>query len=275
MATRSALRTGRLTGADRASLQHLLDAQPVHNAYLRSELRQGFDAGDWWGVREGDTIRAALLAGSLTVPCLGHGEDAQLLAESACTAMPPRMLVGPRDSVIPLRDALSSAQRPREVRDPQPLLTLGRDDDLPHQPSAVRLATRADVDGLVVAAAAMHREEMGVDPLAIDAAAWRARMVTLIDHGWSWVWTDGGGDVVFKAELSGWTPEAVQIQGVYTHPSRRGRGIACAGLASVCRSLLEQVPVCSLYVNHYNTTALRLYDRLGFHRAGDFATVIY
>ena len=273
MATRSAVRTGRLNWADLAPLQHLLDAEPVHNAYLRSELRQGLDGGDWWGVRDGDCMRAALLAGSLAVPCLSSRDDAALLAESACASVPPRMLVGPRGAVMALRDELTT-QRPREVRDPQPLLTLGRDDELPQAPNRVRLATRADIDGLVTAAAAMHREEMGVDPLTVDAAAWRARMVTLIDHGWSWVWGEGG-DVLFKAELSAWTPEAVQIQGVYTHPGRRGQGIARAGLAAVCRSLLEQVPVCSLYVNHYNTTALRLYDRLGFHRAGDFATVIY
>jgi hypothetical protein len=88
------------------------------------------------------------------------------------------------------------------------------------------------------------------------------------------VWLERGA-VVFKAELSAWTPEAVQIQGVYTHPGKRRRGVASAALSYVCGTILQQVPVCSLYVNHENETALRLYSRLGFRRAGDFASVFY
>lgn len=274
MATRPALSVGRLTTSDAGSLHGLLDAQPVENVYLRSELRHGIDLGEWWGVRERDTMRAALLAGSLAVPCISRGEDAALLVSTACAAVPPRMLVGPRSSVRTLQHALAGVQHPREVREPQPLLVLDRAGERSREPCPVRQATRRDLEGLVVAAAAMHREEMGVDPLRIDAAAWRARMVTLIDNGWSWVWTEGGA-VVFKAELSAWTPDVVQIQGVFTHPSRRHQRIATNGLGAVCSALLRQVPVCSLYVNHYNTTALRLYRRLGFRRTGDFATVIY
>jgi ribosomal protein S18 acetylase RimI-like enzyme len=267
------VRAERLRSTDAAPLRLLLDADPVTNVYLRSELRTGVQHGDWWGVREGEHVRAALLAGALAVPCINDPADAARLAEAACTERPPRMLVGPRQSVNALRDALLPSRTPRDVRDPQPLLVLTRDAVLPDVATPVRLANRADVEPLTIAAAAMHREEMG-DPLPMDPGAWRARMTSLVELGWSWVWTERDA-VVFKAELSAWTPEAVQIQGVYTHPGRRGRGIATAALAAMCRAVLRQVPVCSLYVNDTNTTALRLYERLGFRRAGDFSTVFY
>lgn len=274
MATRAAARVQRLRSSDAAAVRRLLDAEPVVHAYLRSELRLGVDRADWWGVRDGDRLRAVLLAGPLSVPCIPDAADAALLAETACAASPPRMLVGPRAAVAALRDALLPVQQPREVREPQPLLALDSTERLPLEAVPVRPATRADVEALAVAAAAMHREEMGGEPVPVDPSAWRARMVSLVDLGWSWAWTERD-HVVFKAELSAWTPEAVQIQGVYTHPSRRGRGVASAGLAAVCRTLLRSVPVCSLYVNADNDTALRLYDRLGFRRTGDFATVFY
>jgi predicted GNAT family acetyltransferase len=138
----------------------------------------------------------------------------------------------------------------------------------------VRKGEPKDLDRLTVAAADMHREEMGVDPMAIDPSGWRTRMGTLIQRGWSWVWTDND-EVVFKAELSAWTPEAVQVQGVYTAPRHRNRGVATAAMAAVCRAVLEGVPVCTLYVNHYNTAARRVYERLGFEQVASLATLMY
>lgn len=273
MATRSVVRADRLRAADQVALQRLLDRDPVQNAYLRSELRAGVEYADWWGVRDGDQLRAALIAGSLTVPCLSEAADVRLLGETACVELPPRMFVGPRVSVLALRDALLPRREPRDVRDPQPLLELTSNAALADVPTPVRRATRDDVEALTIAAASMHREEMG-DPMPVDPGAWRSRMRALVDLGWSWVWLERG-TVVFKAELSAWTPEAVQIQGVYTHPGKRGRGVATAALSHMCRAILDQVPVCSLYVNHENETALRLYARLGFRRTGDFATVFY
>ena len=82
-------------------------------------------------------------------------------------------------------------------------------------------------------------------------------------------------EVVFKAELSAWTPDVVQIQGVYTAPLHRGQGIARAGLAAVCEQVFRDVPRCSLYVNQYNVIAQRVYERLGFRPADVFATVMY
>jgi predicted GNAT family acetyltransferase len=147
--------------------------------------------------------------------------------------------------------------------------------DLAIPPAApTRRGTFGDLDALTVAAANMHREEIGIDPLAVDPAAWRARMATLIKRGWSWAWVEDGA-VVFKAELSAWTPEVVQIQGVYTSPARRGQGIATAGMAVLCADVLATVPTCSLYVNAYNTAAIALYERLGFRHRADFATYVY
>ena len=99
-------------------------------------------------------------------------------------------------------------------------------------------------------------------------------MTQLVDRGWSWAWIERG-EVVFKAELSAWTPDVVQVQGVFTAPSRRGRGVATAGMTAICAMLLESVPLVTLYVNGFNHTAIRLYHRVGFEHHGDFATVMY
>ena len=120
----------------------------------------------------------------------------------------------------------------------------------------------------------MHREELSADTAPPDASAWRARMTQLVDRGWSWVWTEDG-QVVFKAELSAWTPTWCRSRGC--SPARRGEaaGVATAGMTALCSMLLERVPLVTLYVNGYNDAALRVYGRVGFEQQGEFATVMY
>ena len=274
MATRSALRVTRLGPADADQLAALIDREPVTNVYLRSELRLGFEVGDWWGAFEDEELTAVVLGWSLVVPYIPDVEAAPPLAQALAAAAQPRMVVGHRASVMALHNAFRPPRPARELRDPQPLLILDTG-DLRAAPSPdVRLSTPGDLETLILAAARMHREEMGIDPLAIDAPAWRTRMISLIERRWSWIWMRGH-EVLFKAELSAWTPDVVQIQGVYTAPQHRGRGIARAGLAAVCEQVFRDVPRCSLYVNQYNVIAQRVYEHLGFKPADVFATVMY
>ena len=93
----------------------------------------------------------------------------------------------------------------------QPVMVVDRAGCASCRPAPLRRSTRRDVDALAAAAAVMHREEMSADTAPPDASAWRARMNQLVDRGWSWVWIEGG-EVVFKAELSAWTPDVVQIR---------------------------------------------------------------
>jgi predicted GNAT family acetyltransferase len=84
------------------------------------------------------------------------------------------------------------------------------------------------------------------------------------------------GRVVFKAELAVVTRHTAQVQGVWVAPEWRGRGLGTAGMAAVVADALERVaPTVSLYVNDYNTSARRVYERCGFRPVGTFATVLF
>ncbi|TMC50986.1 MAG: GNAT family N-acetyltransferase [Chloroflexi bacterium] len=273
----------RLGAHDAGAVDRLLQSDPVVNVYLRSELRLGgLDHGErgtagpgpWWGLDDAGELRAVVAGGPLVVPWAPRRGDVETLAATLARQARPRMIVGLRDQVLALHAAWQPALQAREIRDPQPLLVLRRDALCLEAAAEVRRAARTDLDRLVVAAAHMHREEMGIDPLTLDPSGWRGRMGLLIERGWSWVWVQGD-DIVFKAELSAWTPESVQVQGVWTAPLLRGRGLATAGLAAVCREVLSTTAACQLYVNHYNAPALAVYRRLGFEQLADYATVIY
>ncbi len=264
----------RVGPAELTALERLLDSEPIVNVYLRSELRLLGSAAPWWCVSDGSELRGAVLAGALTVPFLPDVSDARRLAEATRAATPPHLMVGPRAAVLAFHECLEPAHPAREIHDPQPVMVIDRQRLRVLPPAPIRASTRRDVEALAVAAAVMHREELSADTAPPDANAWKARMTQLVDRGWSWVWMENG-QVVFKAELSAWTDDVVQVQGVFTGPSRRGSGVATAGMTALCSLLLERVPLVTLYVNAYNRAALRLYSRVGFEQQGEFATVMY
>ena len=83
--------------------------------YLRSELRLLGSAAPWWCVSDGGELRAAVLAGALTVPYLPDPSDAPRLAEATRATTPPHLMVGPRaGGARPAR--LPRATPPRPAR---------------------------------------------------------------------------------------------------------------------------------------------------------------
>ena len=269
-----AARLTRLSAGDLGAVLGLLDLSPVENAYLSSEARlNGPDALPWWGVAAGGALRSVVMGGPVVVPWITEPDDAAVLAGALTQQLAPRMSVGPRNAVWSLHRG-RGAPPLRETRDAQPLLAVGSSELAAAEPAPLRRATLAEVGALSVAAAEMHREEIGGEGAALDPAAWRARMTTLIDRGWSYVWTEGR-TLVFKCELSAVTPYTVQLQGVWTAPTHRRQGVARRALVTLCRQLLAEVASCSLYVNAGNAGAERLYRELGFSPVGEYATLLY
>jgi predicted GNAT family acetyltransferase len=54
------------------------------------------------------------------------------------------------------------------------------------------------------------------------------------------------------------------LGGIATRPDRRGRGLARAASAALCRALRPQVDLIGLNVAAANTSARRCYQALGF-----------
>ena len=141
----------------------------------------------------------------------------------------------------------------------------------------MRIAMGSDHAGaLYPACVAMYTEEVGVSPeIGGGADLYRARVAQLVAKGWSFARIEDGR-VVFKAEVAAASPFACQVQGVYVDPSRRGEGLAAAGMAAVVRLALRDIaPVVSLYVNEHNDPARRAYARAGFEDAGTFSTIMF
>ena len=133
-----------------------------------------------------------------------------------------RMIIGEAGAVSDLWAAARPVMPgPREDRPGQPVYAIEQSPD--GGSSGLRAATIEDLDLLLPACAATHREELGVDPLERDPDAFRLRTVSQIRDGRSWLWVEDG-TILFKAEASAWTPSAVQLQQVWVDPEARRAG---------------------------------------------------
>jgi GNAT superfamily N-acetyltransferase len=184
-----------------------------------------------------------------------------------------RMIIGEEGAVNDLWAAAEAAMpRPRDDRPGQPVYEL---DQAPAAgDTGLRSATLGDLELLVPACAAAHREEIGIDPLRRDPEGFRWRTRAQIEEGRSWLWIEGGL-IAFKAEASAWTPSAVQLQQVWVDPALRNRGYAKRAMSDLCRLLLEGVPAVCLFVRPENAAAIRVYEGIGMRRSISYRSLIF
>ena len=191
-----------------------------------------------------------------------------VVADRILTRMlPVRAIISPAPLVESLWNRLRTRlDPPTVVRLNQPIYALQKRFDYPDLKEA-RYSTIRDLDQLVPACAAMHREEVGIDPLERDAAGYRERVRELIERQRSVVLLREGR-IVAKCEFSAVTSEAVQLMGVWTSPQVRRRGYGRMLLREVCGHLARRGKVVTLFVNDFNRPAIALYEDLGFQKIG-------
>ena len=84
-------------------------------------------------------------------------------------------------------------------------------------------------------------------------------------------------NLVCVAGVHVWSPtwRVAALGNVATLPEARGRGLATAACAHLCRALLaDGIDVIALNVRADNAAAIRSYERLGFERAADYVEVL-
>jgi GNAT superfamily N-acetyltransferase len=187
-----------------------------------------------------------------------------------------RMIVAPRPLVERFwRRARRHFLRPMAVRASQPLYAL--------EPGWLRReiepigdvgrATLADADEIITHAKRMEVRELGGDPNRIEPI-FRERGEAAIRAGTMWR-CRVEGRLVFQCHAGPVTAATVQLQGVWTPPEERGKGQATRALAAICVRLLAEHRTLSLYVNDFNDRAIALYERVGFRRVGEFASILF
>jgi len=254
-----------------------LRRDPLINVYLISRLEEEHTvaATQIFAVRHNSEI---ILVASLATNIVLAADPAvnrdlldaaiAMIADRIVTRMMPvRAIISPAPLVERLWERLHSRlDPPTVVRMNQPIYSIRRRFDFPDL-RASRYATTRDLDQLVPACAAMHKEEVGIDPLERDAVGYRERIRELVEKKRAIIRVDQG-KIVAKCEFSAVTPEAVQLMGVWTQPYLRRQGLARETLMEICGHVFRKGKTVTLFVNDFNRPAIGLYESMGFQRIG-------
>jgi RimJ/RimL family protein N-acetyltransferase len=255
----------------------LLERAPYDNVFLQWLIESGRLAP---GARvivarsSGERVDGVAYDGPQIV-LAGEGPAIDVFAETLSSSSARRMIVSPRPLVERFWERARNAfPTPSLVRRSQPVYAL--------EPSWLRApvlelpglerAILAETGEIAAHAARMSAGELGssdeVDP------AYRGRIEASIRAGAYWRYRIDGR-LIFQCHAGPFTAATVQLQGIWTPPNERGHGHATRALGIICARLLDEHRTLSLYVNDSNRAGIALYERLGFRRVGEFASLIF
>lgn len=263
---------------ERAALAYLAQA-PYDNVFLswliasdrsmatRSSLYVYFD--------EQTSVRGVAFFGRQVVLAAQDDAAVDAFADVAAGYRFERMIVGPRPVVERFWERVRKWHTPpRRIRESQPVLALDRS-SLRAAAGGVRVRRAYANEWEIVAtnSAEMIEHELEYDPRGVSAE-FNANVRIMIDRGMWWI-GEHDGEICFFCNAGPRSDYTLQLQGIWTPERLRGRGLATRALAAICAQLLQDVPTVSLYVNGFNDPALRLYERVGFRRTGELATLLF
>jgi hypothetical protein len=194
---------------------------------------------------------------------------APAFAREARRHLGERMIVGPRPTVEAYWDLVRPWHAaPRIVRERQLVMRIDHTHLRPHPRGVtVRHARPEEWTTIADNSAQMIEGELDYDPRQ-HSSAFSSNIRRMIEENLWWV-----GESL--CNLGPWCPKTAQLQGIWTPPEYRGRGLATAALSAICDRLLDDTPELSLYVNDFNTTAIALYERIGFETISEFRTLLF
>lgn len=186
-----------------------------------------------------------------------------------------RMLIGPRATIAAFWERVETWHvKPRIVRDRQLVMMIDRSRLLPYQRTVtVRHARLDEWTTVADSSAAMIEQELAYDPRRASKD-FASNVRHMIERDLWWV-AESYGRLVFFTNIGPWCRTTAQLQGIWTPPELRGKGLGTAALAGICDRLLESTPTLSLYVNDFNHAAIALYRRVGFEHVSDYTTMLF
>ncbi|MDH3284428.1 MAG: GNAT family N-acetyltransferase [Acidobacteriota bacterium] len=137
----------------------------------------------------------------------------------------------------------------------------------------LRAARADDLPWLLSAHAAMCREDLGVDQVTRNRDGYDEYFTGLIAQDRSRI-GELDGSPVFKAEYPVESADARLIEGVYTLPRVRGRGLASWAMRHAIVDAAREGKKACLYVHLHNATARRIYRRVGFRVVSPWLTAV-
>lgn len=271
-----------LVETDRRLLVQFLERAPEENIYLLSRValdgivnEASTAHGRFYGHFAGDGLDGVVFFGHRRGVVLA-GESDPFVRAAATLAQGKEagwvILVAPRLAADRFLSHYRWRGRPMHLNRLQDFY-VARRETLSADRAQVRRARMADLDVVVEMSERMLLEDFDLPEGSLSREGIRESMRRKISDGVTWL-VDGDGEPVFKVDVSAQYSGGAQIEGVFTRPEHRGRGIARRAVAAVAAELLGTSRFVSLHVARANAAARRAYEAAGFRPAAEFRLVL-
>jgi hypothetical protein len=181
-----------------------------------------------------------------------QGDSGQILPSSASTSSELSAVAAQIESRVNLRssfgDEASVQLLVERLAAPRPplsrkyrLLWACPDQLGPYLLPALRAATESDLPVLMPLAARAVQEAFGIDPLKENTDEFANRIRERVLAKRTYV-LPSDGTLVLKVDIARLTPFGAELEGVYTLPEFRCRGLATRSLGHLSRQLLSALP---------------------------------
>jgi predicted GNAT family acetyltransferase len=284
------LRLAILSPDDEPALRRFLLQNIEHSMFLLSNMREaGLEdhghrhGGSYVGAFEGDAIVGVAChyrMGNVIVNAPHHAIDVARAAVEA-SGRPIAGVIGPEREVEAIASALNlPVGRDAKLDDAEGLYRLELANlrvpgDLQEGRVRGRALEQADLDRVTQWMVRYHVEAVGeVESPELHEQV-RAGVEAALERGDRWVLVERGGELLAHTGFNARLPEAVQIGGVWTPHSLRGRGYARCALASHLLAAREAgVTMAVLFTGDANVPAQRAYVALGFELIGRYRLLL-
>ena len=259
-----------LTGEESAVLD-FLNHRPVRNVTMLGPiidhgLQSPHHRGAFYGcLREGRLIGVALIG--YCTQLSGPGWAAAAFANYArltCGA-DIRLVIGGEGEMKAFCRVLTAEPCSLRVQQilPQVFFILSRVEGEADKMPGLSLAREGEAEEVTQCHARLCMELNGIDPLALDPEGCRRRVLSRIRRGRVWTVCDAQG-VAFKADVMAETEDAAYLEGIWTRPDLRGRGLGRAVLKDLVGRLLGRHHAVCLFAEARDERLCGFYRGLGF-----------
>lgn len=260
-----------LSAADRQEARVLLARDPLRGIYLHAlidsdGLCSQAGRGRFFGCfSEGELQGVALLGHTALIYTLPETEATALFQFAQTAAdirMPCHLILGPCAQVETFFSYL--ALHGWQTRLVSTHLSYASE-YAPSPPLKSQLchASLNELEAIASANSELARQASGTDPGWHDAAGYRQRIAERIRRRQIWVKMENR-QMVFKAEVALETELTAYLEGVWTHPDWRNRGLAKSCLSELMHRLLCRHQRLCLLVELPGQAARRVYEQIGF-----------
>ena len=250
-------------------VQHPFRTLPIAH-WIKEQISASIYARPGWLLGEFDQNRrviglALITETGILFPAL-HTDECFSQIEAITKANPGmiRVLLGPRDLVDKLWARLQKQGLQARIDQFQIMYKIDRA-HFTYQSKDFQLdvASADDLEQLVQASAEMAKEESGDDAQARNPLVFRERVAIRLKRERDFIFKIEN-QLAFKVSISLLVSAAGQIEGVYTPPQFRRRGIARRGTGFITDWILQKASAAILLVNEENKVARALYEDLGY-----------